>query len=244
MVWRHRQLVKDRVWHNAFCYWLFVKIRPYGNTQRVEHPLWPKSKLHAFTECRVKLSQVDTEQIQGFTFSPSKRACVCKTGITQWSAINSTFGLHNGQKGRKSSFSLLWNIVFLTREEGGSWESKDSGFLLGSWVGLEASRMKRGADGGEVNASTLPCNRHEGLLTRLPCYWLLVAGILSLRLTDGGGFSWYEEERKDERRIGAKFFHHSFEGEVEGEEGVWSVGSRWWSELGPSTCLSILCLKW
>lgn len=69
-------------------------------------------------------------------------------GITQGSAINSTFGLHNGQKDRKFSFSLLWNIVFLTLEEGGSWESKDSGFLLGSWVGLGASRMKQAADGG------------------------------------------------------------------------------------------------
>lgn len=73
---------------------------------------------------------------------------------------------------------------------------------------------------GEVNASALPCNNHEGLLTWLPCYWLLVAGILSLRLADGGGFLVIREERKDERRTGPKVFHRSFEGDAEGGGGL------------------------
>lgn len=84
---------------------------------------------------------------------------------------------------------FLWNIVFLTRGKGrqlrkqGQWISFR---LLGGARGLED---ETGSGWGEVNASALPCNNHEGLLTRLPCYWLLVAGILSLRLKDVGGFS-------------------------------------------------------
>lgn len=90
--------------------------------------------------------------------------------IMLWSAINSTFGLHNRQKDGKFSFSCLQNIVFLTQgrmrqlRKQGQWISFR---LLGGVWGLkdETGRMR------EVNASLLLCNRHEGLLTRLPCYW-------------------------------------------------------------------------
>lgn len=120
---------------------LFVKIRPYGNTQRVKHPhdlhlnymllqthifasffiLNMRKTLYDILFSYYVFSRVDSVVMQGFTFFYHQKECICgKAGITQWSPINSTFGLHNGQKDRKFACSPLWNIVFLTREEGGS----------------------------------------------------------------------------------------------------------------------------
>lgn len=202
---------------------LFVKIRP-GNTPRVKHPhdlhlnymllqtyifttffnLKYEKKLvwHLIFLLYIFLCGIRSNA--GLYFFYHQKECICgKAGITQWSPINSTFGLHNGQKDRKFACSPLWNIVFLTREEGGSWESKDSGFLLGSWVERGASRMKQGTDGGSK------CQRPA-----VQQAWRSFDSVAML-LAFGRrypfpqahrwrGFSWYEEERKDGRRKGGK----------------------------------------
>lgn len=120
-------------------------------------------------------------------FLYQKESVCVDAGIMQWSAINSTFGLHNGQKDRKFACSFFVEYCFPNSERGRQLRKQ------GQWISF---RLLGGARGlldetgmWELNASALPCNNREGLLTRLPCYWLLVAGILSLRLTDGGGFS-------------------------------------------------------
>lgn len=124
-----------------------------------------------------------------FSFSIKKTPCV-DAGITRRSAINSTFVRQKTDK-RTGSLPALFFCVELCfsrlRNQEAAEKARTVDFLLGSRVEPGGPRGWNGErTGGEVNASALPCNNHEGLLTRLPCYWLLVAGILSLRLTDGG----------------------------------------------------------
>lgn len=161
--------------------------------------------------------------------------------VMQCSALNSTHGLHNGQKDRKFSFPCLWKIAFITWEVGRSWESKDSGFLVGSGVDQGgASGMKRGGRTREINACTLLSNRHEGLLTRLPRYWPFGCRypFPQAHRWRWGGLLWYEEGTEEE----AKFFSRSVEGVGRWRKGCF-VACRWWSELQPCTCLSIMLLK-
>lgn len=69
-------------------------------------------------------------------------------GITQRSAINSTFGLENRQKDRKLPRSFGGILFAQLGKKEAAEKAKDSRGRLGSWVGPEASRMKWGAHGG------------------------------------------------------------------------------------------------
>lgn len=148
-----------------------------------------------------------------FSFSIKKTPCV-DAGITRRSAINSTFVLRKTDKRTGSLPALFFFLacVELCFSRLGNREAAEKArtvdFLLGCRAEPGGPRGWNGErTGGEVNASALPCNNHEGLLTRLPCYWLFGRRYPLPQATDGGrrgggaeGVSWRGEERKGKRR--------------------------------------------
>lgn len=70
-------------------------------------------------------------------------------------------------------------------------------------------------------------------MTRLPCYWLSVAGILSLGLPDGGGILVMRAGEEGQSSFTTALRWRRSRRRKERGRGVCSVDSRWWSELGP-----------
>lgn len=112
--------------------------------------VWPAVSTFLAVHLLVR-SQINKEQIAVVYFLfPFESMC--------WSARSYQAAEHSKQhlwpahwtKGQEVLFLsfVKYSFFFLAREEGGSWESRDSGFLSGPRVGPGALGTKLGVDGG------------------------------------------------------------------------------------------------